>query len=109
MMATSTEMSFTINYKSQHMPLLNSTIESDTDQFQKEVSMLLTYKIAMIMDRYWFPVLVPCGLVGNTLSLLVMLKRANRRMSTCIYMLAIRWVCVFFVSYVHIQCSPKVS
>ena len=33
--------------------------------------------------------LVPIGLVGNTLSFLVMIKPKNRAISTCIYMAAI--------------------
>ena len=39
--------------------------------------------------KYWFPILVPIGLVGNTLSFLIMIKPSNRKMSTCIYMAAI--------------------
>ena len=50
---------------------------------------LLTDKITYFVTMYWFPVLVPIGLVGNTLSFLVMIKPSNRKMSTCIYMAAI--------------------
>ena len=47
------------------------------------------YKIATFITTYWFLVLIPIGLVGNTLSFRVMVKPNNRKMSTCIYMAAI--------------------
>ena len=49
----------------------------------------MTYKVAKYIDNYWFPVLIPLGLIGNTLSFLVMIKPNNRKVSTCIYMAAI--------------------
>ena len=60
-----------------------------TDAFMEEAQTLLTFKIAKYINQYWFPILVPIGLVGNTLSFLVMIKPNNRKMSTCIYMAAI--------------------
>ena len=45
--------------------------------------------MASYINIYWFPILVPIGLVGNTLSFLVMIQPQNRKMSTCIYMAAI--------------------
>ena len=59
------------------------------DTFMEEVESYTTFKIAAFLINYWFPVLVPIGLVGNTLSFLVMMKSNNRKMSTCIYMAAI--------------------
>ena len=59
------------------------------DTFMEEVRTYTTFQIASIIDTYWFPILVPIGLVGNTLSFLVMIKPNNRKMSTCIYMAAI--------------------
>ena len=59
------------------------------DTFIEEVESYTTFKIAIFLVRYWFPVLVPIGLVGNILSFLVMIKPNNRKMSTCIYMAAI--------------------
>ena len=59
------------------------------DTFLLEAQSYLTYKIVVYADRYWFPVLIPLGLVGNTLSFLVMVRRNNRKVSTCIYMAAI--------------------
>ena len=49
----------------------------------------MTYVVASFIDMYWFPVLIPVGLVGNTLSFLVMIKPNNRKMLTCIYMATI--------------------
>ena len=59
------------------------------DTFMEEVEAYTTFKIANFINKYWYPVLVPIGLVGNTLSFLVMIKPNNRKMSTCIYMAAI--------------------
>ena len=59
------------------------------DTFMEEVKTYTTYKIATFIDTYWFFVLVPIGLVGNTLSFLVMVKPNNRKMSTCIFMATI--------------------
>ena len=59
------------------------------DTFIEEVESYTTFKIAIFLVRYWFPVLVPIGLVGNILSFLVIIKPNNRKISTCIYMAAI--------------------
>ena len=71
--------------------ITNSTsmVEMLEDIFMEEVKTLMTFKIANIIKIYWFPVLIPLGLVGNTLSFLVMIKPNNRKMSTCIYMAGI--------------------
>ena len=71
---------------------INITMEAETvthDAFMEEVETYITFKIATFVANYWFPFLVPIGLVGNTLSFLVMIKPNNRKMSTCIYMAAI--------------------
>ena len=49
----------------------------------------MMYVVASFIDMYWFPVLIPIGLVGNTLSFFVMIKPKNKKVSTCIYMAAI--------------------
>ena len=68
----------------------NSTQETDTrDTFLQEAQTYITYKMLIYIDRYWFPALIPFGLVGNILSFLVMIKPNNRKVSTCIYMAAI--------------------
>ena len=70
---------------------LTTTAEMDTieDVFMEEVKTFMFFKIANVIKIYWFPVLIPLGLVGNTLSFLVMMKPNNRKMSTCIYMAGI--------------------
>ena len=68
----------------------NSTTDTETpDTFLQEAQTYLTYKILIYLDRYWYPILVPLGFVGNTLSFLVMIRPNNRTISTCIYMAAI--------------------
>ena len=68
----------------------NSIVETDTwDTFLQEAETYTTYIIARYIAYYWFLVLIPLGLVGNTLSFLVMMKPNNRKVSTCIYMAAI--------------------
>ena len=70
----------------------NSTMEAKIlteDTFMEEVEAFLTYKVATFIATYWFPILVPIGLIGNTLSFLVMIKPNNRQLSTCNYMAAL--------------------
>ena len=55
----------------------------------EEVESYIIFKIGTFINIYYYPVFIPVGLVGNTLSFLVMIKRNNRKMSTCIYMAAI--------------------
>ena len=62
---------------------------ADESTFMEEVRTYTTFKTANFINPYWFPVLVPVGLIGNTLSFLVMIKPNNRNVSTCIYMAAI--------------------
>ena len=70
--------------------MMNSTEQSVTpDFFLQEAESYTTYKVAKFIDNYYFPVLIPIGLLGNTLSFLVMIKPNNRKVSTCIYMAAI--------------------
>ena len=57
--------------------------------FMEQVESYMTYKIASKINQYWFPILAPIGLIGNTLSFLVMIQPNNRKMSTCIYMASI--------------------
>ncbi len=44
------------------------------------------YKVAMSFNMYYPPVLIVVGLLGNSLSLLVMLQRNNRKFSCCVYL-----------------------
>ena len=49
--------------------------------FMDEVETFITFKIANFLCIYWIAILVPIGLVGNTLSFLIMIKSNNRNMS----------------------------
>ena len=83
-------LSTTLSMISDRMATGNTTMDSTRrETFRAEVENLTTYKIAIFIMKYWYPILVPIGLVGNTLSFLVMIKPNNRKMSTCIYMAAI--------------------
>ena len=57
--------------------------------FMEDVETQITYQIASYINYYWFPILAPIGLIGNTLSFFVMIQPSNRKISTCIYMAAI--------------------
>ena len=71
----------------------NNSVESDKTEdlstFMEQVETYVTYRTAKYINIYWFPILVPTGLIGNTLSFLVMIRPNNRKVSTCIYMAAI--------------------
>ena len=62
---------------------------TEKDIFLEQVESTTIFQVANIIKTYWVPFLVPVGLVGNTLSFLVMMKPNNRRMSTCVYMAGI--------------------
>ena len=92
--------------------LTNTGWDAAEDTFMEEVKTYTEFKVANFINLYWYPILVPIGLVGNTLSFAVMIKPNNRKMSTCIYMAAISindnlmmYVCfhVFLVSALHIH------
>ena len=68
----------------------NSTTGINTqDTFLEEAGTYMTYKLAKYIATYWFPILIPLGLIDNSLSFLVMIRPNNRRISTCTYMAAI--------------------
>ena len=69
--------------------ILENGVIEESPTFMDQVESHMTYTIASFINIYWFPILVPIGLVGNTLSFLVMIQPNNRKMSTCIYMAAI--------------------
>ena len=80
-------------YDVQNDSFSNSSLQGgeteDLSTFMERVETYITYRTAKYINRYWFPILVPIGWVGNTLSFLVMIRPKNRKVSTCIYMAAI--------------------
>ncbi len=44
------------------------------------------YKVGSVINLYYLPFVILLGLVGNTLSFLVMTQRQNRHISCCVYM-----------------------
>ena len=45
----------------------NSTGEADPQEaFLNELATYMTFKVEAFIAKYWFPVLIPLGLVGNT-------------------------------------------
>ena len=64
-------------------------LTEDLSNFMEKVEEYMAFKVALQINFYWYPILAPIGLVGNTLSFLVMIKPNNRKISTCIYMAAI--------------------
>ncbi len=50
---------------------------------------LLLFKIGQVFNKYWTPLIILIGLPGNFLAFLVLRKKENRRISTCVYMSAL--------------------
>ena len=46
-------------------------VEGTDDSFMEEVKTYTEFKIANFVNIYWYPILVPIGLIGNTLSFLL--------------------------------------
>ena len=74
-----------------HLVMVDTSVaENETqDTFLQDAETYVTLKVAKYISTFWFPVLIPLGLVGNTLSFLVLIRSNNRKVSTCIYMAAI--------------------
>ena len=49
-------------------PRRGKVVTFTIDIFMKQVETYTTFKIASFIDKYWFPVLIPIGVLGNILS-----------------------------------------
>ena len=69
--------------------ITNFSVISPRQLFLQEVASHWMFKAANILDQWFFVVLVPVGLIENSLSMAVMAMKHNRHLSTCTYMMAI--------------------
>ena len=74
-----------------HKAVFAGSINASTDIKRKlPVSELarsyIFYKVGKGINRYWVPILVPLGLCGNIITLVIMANKHNRQISVCIYM-----------------------
>ena len=67
----------------------NGTATSPRQLFLQEVTSHWLFKAGSTIDQLWFIILVPIGLIGNSLSMAVMAMKHNRHLSTSTYMMAI--------------------
>ena len=72
------------NSSSEDSITMENGVTEESPTFMEQVESHMTYTVASYINIYWFPILVPIGLVGNTLSFLVMIQPSNRKMLTCI-------------------------
>jgi len=49
----------------------------------------MTYKVAMWIDKVGFPIIVPLGLLGNSLSIAVLSQKQNKAISSNIYLISL--------------------
>ena len=49
------------------------------DSFMDGVKALVMHKFTTFIGTYWFPILIPVGLIGNTLSFLIMIKPHTKK------------------------------
>ena len=66
------------------------TVDADAEWWG-EVEAHWFYKAGQQINRYWFPIIIFFGIPGNILSFLVMSKKSNRKISSCVYMAALAW------------------
>ena len=71
---TKVEFTFTMDAPATDNRSLSNNSMNGNVSFIGEVRTHMTFKIASYINDYWFPILIPIGLVGNTLSFLVMIK-----------------------------------
>ncbi len=67
----------------------NVSVAQDNDSLAKVMTaahLLWAYKVGECLQTYWIPIVLPIGLIGNILSIIVTLQRNNRKISCCVYM-----------------------
>ena len=62
---------------------------TDICNIQDEAKKYLAYQIGIGLHRYYFPFLIPIGVVFNVLSFCVMMQPSNRKISFCVYLAAL--------------------
>ena len=62
----------------------NVTVADDGDSLTYKD--FVTYDIGKAITRYWFPIMGPIGVVGNVISLIIMLMPSNRRLIVSMYL-----------------------
>ena len=64
----------------------NSTASQTEEESGPLFSDLILYKVGNGINKYYLPIVAVVGSIGNTLSLMVVLQKHNRRISCCVYM-----------------------
>lgn len=52
----------------------------------QDAQLLLLYRVAVGLEKYYLPTICIVGFIGNVMSLIVLLQRHNRRLSCCLYL-----------------------
>ena len=74
----------------------------NTPSLTSLASQYTIYKMGKIFHSYYYPFVVVIGFLGNVLSLAVMLKRKNRKITCCVYMACLACtdnLCIFVAAY----------
>ena len=79
-----------LNSNAVTLPNTTESTEAMTKLSTMEIAnQMLISKIAMFIHMYWFPIMVPAGIVGNCLAFVVLLQQHNISVSCCLYMAAL--------------------
>ena len=78
-------------------PTQSPNMTEDSNRTEGHASLLIN--IGNSINLYWFPIIVPIGLVGNLLSPLVILHKKNRQISCSIYMAALAVIDSFMLLF----------
>ena len=90
----------------------NSNLSRTFEEILEASQSLMNYIIGDIINTYYFPVLVPIGVIGNCLSAIVMSRPHNRKVSFSIYMLSLSVsdnIMLFIASYYWVVTVPLLN